>query len=88
MAREIKLNGREKSIVRGIGFGIPITGAELIERMNMDLQDLADSLSSLLQIGYVETASLKEELGPDDLVAETFEINPAYGGELREAIRR
>ncbi len=88
MAREIKLNGREKSIIRTIGFGLPITGADLLERLNMDPQDLADALSSMLQYGYLEAASMKEELEPDELLFETFEINPAFGSELREAIKR
>ena len=87
MARKIKLNGRDNSIVRFIGFGLPITGAELIVRMNMDSQDLADALCTMLQFGYVEAASLKEHVEADELLFDTFELNPAFGTELREALK-
>lgn len=88
MAREIKLNGREKSIVRMIGFGVPITGKELLERLNMDPQDLADALCPMLQSGYLEAASKKEEMAPEDLPLDFFEVNPSFGNELREALKR
>ncbi len=88
MAREIKLNGREKSIVRTIGFGLAITGKELLERLNMDPQDLADALCPMLQAGYVEAVSMKEDMTPEDLPLDSFEVNPSFGNELREAIKR
>jgi hypothetical protein len=88
MARIIRLNGREISVLRTIGFGLGVAGSELQERMQMAPEDLVDVLNTMLGVGYVEAASAKEKVTVDDYAADTFEINPAYAGDLRDALKR
>ena len=88
MARQIKLNGREQSMMRTIGFGLGITGAEVLERMAMIPEELVDVLNSLIEIGYLETPTMKERVTLADFSTETFEINPSYASDLKEALKR
>jgi hypothetical protein len=88
MARIIRLNGREASVLRTIGFGLGVKGKELQERMQMAHDDLVDVLNTLLDVGYVETPTMKERVTVADYDAEEFEINPSYASDLKEALRR
>jgi hypothetical protein len=88
MAREIKLNGRETAVLRTIGFGLGISGTELKERMKMDDDDLVDILCAMLEIGYLETPSMKDTVTKADFIAETYEVNPGYVTDLKEALKR
>lgn len=88
MAKDIKLSGREMGVLRSIGFGLGVSGAELQERTQLAVDDLADVLNTLLDIGYLETGSLKERVGIDGLLAENFEINPSYANDLKLAMKR
>jgi hypothetical protein len=88
MARQIKLNGRELGIMRTIGFGLGVNGSELQERTQIAAEDLCDVLNTLLDIGYIETTSMKSRVGAEDYAAENFEINPSYVSELKVALRR
>lgn len=88
MAREIKLNGRELGVMRTIGFGLGVPGAEIQERTNIDPEDLCDLLNTLLDIGYLETETMKERVTLDEMPAELFEINPSYASDLKVAMRR
>jgi hypothetical protein len=88
MARQIKLNGRELSLLRAIGFGLGITGAELQERMAMSADELVDVLNTMLDAGYVEAASMKEQTTLADFATDSFELNPAFTSDLKEALKR
>ena len=88
MAREIKLNGRELGVMRTIGFGLGVPGAEIQERTNIDPEDLCDVLNTLLDIGYLETATMKERVTLEEMPTELFEINPSYASNLKVAMRR
>lgn len=88
MAREIKLNGRELGIMRSIGFGLGVPGEEIQSRTNIDAEDLCDVLNTLLDIGYLETPTMKEHVSLEEMPAEIFEINPSYAGDLKVAMRR
>ncbi len=88
MARQIKLNGRELALLRTIGFGLGVTGEELQERMAMMPDELVDILNTMLDSGYVEVASMKQQLTVADLSTETFELNPAFTTDLKEALMR
>ena len=88
MAREIKLNGRELGVMRTIGFGLGVPGQDIQERTNIDADDLCDLLNTLLDIGYLETATMKERVSLEEMPAEIFEINPSYAGDLKVAMRR
>ena len=88
MSRPIRLSGREASVVRNIGFGLGVTGAELQALMQMDPESLVDILNTLIEAGFVETASMREQTTIADYPAETFELNPSYVQDLKAATRR
>lgn len=88
MGRQIKLNGRETGVMRAIGFGLGLTGTEIQERTQLDPEDLVDVLNTLLDMGYIETPTMKERVAVADYAAETFEINPSYATDLKAAMRR
>jgi DNA-binding MarR family transcriptional regulator len=88
MARQIKLSGRELGVLRTIGYGLGMTGAEIQERTQIAADDLCDLLNTLLDIGYVETSTMKERVPFADYATETFEINPSYATDLKVAMRR
>lgn len=88
MARPIKLNGREAGVIRAIGFGLGISGAEVHERMQMGAEELVDLLNSLLDMGYIETPTMSERVTAEGYASEMFEVNPSYAAILKAAIRR
>lgn len=88
MGRTPKLNGREAGLLRAIGFGLGVSGAELKERTQMSDEDLCDVLNTLLDVGYVETSTMKERVSMEELERENFEINPSYATDLKHALRR
>jgi hypothetical protein len=88
MAKAIKLSGRESGVLRAIGFGLGVPGAELSERLQMAEDELVDVLNALLDVGYVETESMRERVELADFASETFEVNPSYAGDLKAAMRR
>jgi hypothetical protein len=51
-------------------------------------EDLIDVLNTLLDAGFVETASMRENVALDDYATEDFEVNPSYAGDLKEAMRK
>ena len=88
MARQIKLNGRELGVLRTIGFGLGLPGVEIQERTNIDPEDLCDLLNTLLDIGYLETPTMRERVPFDAYATEIFEINASYASDLKVAMRR
>jgi DNA-binding IclR family transcriptional regulator len=88
MAKAIKLSGREMGILRCIGLGLGVSGTELQERTQIAPEDLTDVLNTLIDIGYVETASMKERVTLEQFATETFEINPSYATDLKAAMKR
>lgn len=75
-------------MLRNIGFGLGVGGAELHERMQMTHEEMADVLNTLLEIGYVEAASMKERVTAESYRTETFEVNPAFVADLKAVMRR
>ncbi len=88
MSRQIRFNGRETAVMRAIGFGLGISGKDLQERLQMGHDDMADVLSTLMELGYVETASARERVYQEDYEAEMFEINPSYVADLKIVLKR
>lgn len=84
--RNIKLTGREASLVRVMGFGEPMLGAEIHENTQMDIDDVLDTLNSLMSAGFVESIPFYNEVPLAEMPGTAFEINPAYVGELRRAL--
>ena len=62
LMRHIKLSGREATVVRAIGFTEPMMGAEIHDYTNMEVEDVTDTLNSLMSAGYVESIPFCEEV--------------------------
>ena len=86
--RNIKLSGREATIVRAIGFSEAMMGAEIQDCTKMDVEDVTDTLNSLMSAGFVETVPYYEEVQLAEMPVTAFELNPAYAHELKQALRR
>ena len=86
--RNIKLSGREATVVRAIGFTEAMMGAELQDQTHMDSEDVTDTLNSLMSAGFVESVPYCEEVQLAEMPVTAFELNPAYAHELRQALYR
>jgi len=86
--RNIKLSGREATIVRSIGFTEAMIGAEIQDCTRMEVEDVTDALNSLMSAGYVESIPFCEEVQIAEMPVTAFELNPAYVHELRQALYR
>ncbi|MDQ6861515.1 MAG: hypothetical protein M3032_10235 [Verrucomicrobiota bacterium] len=86
--RNIKLTGREASVIRAIGFADPIPGADIVEHTRMEAEDIADALNGLISAGFVETLPYAEHVAIAELNETAFEVNPAYVAQLRTAMLR
>lgn len=86
--RNIKLSGREATIVRAIGFTEAMMGAELQDTTHMDGDDVTETLNGLISAGFVEPVPYSEEVQLAEMPVTAFELNPAYAHELRQALYR
>ena len=86
--REIKLSGRERSVLRAIDFSTGTVGQEILERTCLEPEDLVDTLNALLSIGYAEAVPYVDGTTVEAFRTSTFEVNPSFALELREAIAR
>ena len=86
--RFIKLSGREATIVRAIGFTEPMMGAELQDAVHMDVDDVTDTLNSLISAGFIESVPYYDAVELAAMPVTAFELNPAYVQELRSALYR
>ena len=86
--RQIKLTGREATVVRAIGFAEPMLGAEIQDFTRMEGEDVTDTLNSLMAAGFVESIPYAEEVQLAEMPVTQFEINPGYVQGLRDALVR
>jgi hypothetical protein len=86
--RQIKLTGREATVVRAIGFAESMLGAEIQDFTRMEVEDVTDTLNSLMAGGFVESIPYYEQVELAEMPVTGFEVNPAYVHELREALSR
>jgi len=86
--RNIRLSGREATVVRAIGFTEAMMGAELQDHTHMDSEDVTDTLNSLISAGFVESVPYYDEVQLAEMPVTAFELNPAYASELRQALYR
>jgi len=61
-------------------------GAEIQDCTHMDIEDVTDTLNSLMSAGYVESIPFYEEVQIAEMPVTAFEVNPAYVQELRQAL--
>ena len=85
---EIKLTGREATVVRAIGFAESMLGAEIQDFTRMELEDVTDTLNSLMAAGFVESIPYYEQVQFAEMPVTAFEVNPAYAHELKQALVR
>jgi hypothetical protein len=88
LMRAIKLTGREASVMRAIGFTESTLGAEIQDSTHMELEDVTDTVNSLISAGFVESIPYCEEVQLAEMPVTAFEVNPAYVHELKLALSR
>ena len=86
--RNIKLSGREATILRSIGFAEAMLGAEIQDNTRMAVDDVTDTLNGLMSAGYVECIPFSEEVQIAEMPVTAFEVNPAYIQQLKVALYR
>ena len=86
--KQIKLTGRERTVLRQIDFSTGTTGADLIERTRLEPDDLVAVLNTLMGIGYAEMNPYAEETDEATFRDKLFEVNPSYALELHAAMAR
>jgi hypothetical protein len=84
--RNIKLSGREASVVRAIGFTNSMLGAEIQDYVRMESEDVTDTLNSLMAAGFVESIPFSQQIQLAEMPVTAFEVNPAYSHELKRAL--
>ncbi|MFN2542830.1 MAG: hypothetical protein ABR514_11785 [Chthoniobacterales bacterium] len=86
--RQIKLTGREASVLRAIGFTESMMGTEIQDHVRMESEDLTDTLNALIAAGFVETVPYCEQVQLAEMPVTAFELNPGYVHDLRAAMVR
>jgi hypothetical protein len=86
--KQIKLSGRERSVLRYIDWTSGTPGDELLEMTKLEADDLVGVLNGLMSVGYVEMVPYAEETDEATFRERTFEVNPSYAQELRAAMSR
>jgi len=86
--RRIKLSGRERAVLKALGFADAVSGTEVQVYTQIQPDDLIDVLNGLLAAGYVESKPYREQVTQAEMATVEFEANPAYVHELRAAMAR
>jgi hypothetical protein len=84
--RQIKLTGREATVLRAIGFTEPMLGAEIQDYTRMAMDDVTDTLNALIAAGFVESIPYSDSIQLADMPVTAFEVNPGYVQGLKEAL--
>jgi hypothetical protein len=85
--KQIKLSGRERSVLRYIDWTTGTKGDGLLECTRLEPEDLVDVLNGLMDVGYVEMNPYAEKTDLESFRDKVFEVNPGYALELRSAMR-
>jgi hypothetical protein len=85
--RVIRLSGREATVVRAIGFTDAALGSDIQDSTRMEPEDVTDVVNSLIAAGFVESIPYTEQVTLAELPVTSFEVNPAYSHQLKDAIR-
>jgi hypothetical protein len=86
--KEIKLSGRERTVLRYIDWATGTKGGELRETTRLEPEDLVAVLNGLLEVGYLETEPYAEQTDEATFAEMIFEVNPSYALELKAAMAR
>jgi hypothetical protein len=86
--KQIKLSGREKTVLRYMEWATGSKGTELLEMTRLDPEDLVAVLNGLMEVGYVEMQPYADQTDVATFAESLFEVNPGYALELKEAMAR
>ncbi len=92
--RTVRLNSREKNVLRCLDEVTGSTGAELEELCHIDKNDLLNILQGLLNTGLLEAylpgrdVAVLDEITFEELETARFEVNPGFAQELKQSMRR
>ncbi len=86
--KKLKFSGREMAVLRAIDFSIGSSGSEIIERTNIQPDEVTDIVNGLMELGFVETNPHVQHVEPFALFDTQFEINPSYAHDLKDALLR
>jgi DNA-binding MarR family transcriptional regulator len=86
--KEIKLSGRERTVLRYIDWATGTKGSELQETTRLEVEDLVAVLNGLIEVGYIETEPYADQTDEVAFRETMFEVNPSYALELRAAMAR
>jgi len=75
--KEIKLSGRERTVLRYIDWATGTVGSELMEITRLEAEDLVAVLNGLLGAGYIETEPYAAQTDEATFAETTFEVNPS-----------
>ena len=84
--KNIRLSGREATVVRSLGFALGMNGTELVEHTRLSADDLVDVLNGLMEVGYVECTPFAEQTTVAALPTTEYEVNSAYAHELKTSL--
>src|SRR4030095_15027885 len=86
--RRIKLSGRERAVLKALGFAEAILGEQIREYTQIQPDDLTDVLNALLAAGFVESKPYREQVTRTEMPTVEFEGNPAYPHRLKSSLQR
>jgi len=86
--KQIKLTGRERTVLRHIDFAMGTTGEELLDRTRLEAEDLVSTLNGLMEVGFAQMEPYAEATDEVTFRDKLFEVNPSYAQELRTAMAR
>lgn len=84
--KRIRLSGREASVLRAMGFSLPMTGQQIVERTHLDPEEVTDILNGMMDLGYVESNPMVDRVDVEAMRVTEFELNPNYAHELKPAM--
>ena len=84
--REIRLDGGEITILKTLGLsGTSMNGKMLEERAGMEKAEFIETLTGLIELGYVDSSKVNIT-NMDDVERSTFRVNSSYSKDLRDAL--
>ena len=60
--RRIKLSGRERAVLKALGFANAMLGSDIVDYTQMQADDVTDVLNALLTAGYVESKPYRDQV--------------------------
>jgi len=86
MQREINLDGGEITVLKALGLSSsPMAGKLLLQRVEMENAEFLETLSGLIDLGYVLSSKVNV-IKIEDVEYSFFRVNPSYARDLREAL--